>query len=367
MHLNRNWLSGVVGRDIRAVAGSRILYSIMSVTQQQPSPPLSAKVLEMAFGYAISRCVYCIAKLGIADLLRDGPRSAEELAAATHTNADALQRTLRALASVGMFTEVKPREFALTPLAGPLRSDAPDSILSMVLFLGDHMHWRVYEQMSYSLETGKRAFDHAMGQAPFEYLASHPEDAKVFDNAMRAHSAPQMPAIVEAYDFGQFGTVCDVGGGQGHLLAAILNSYPGTRGILFDMPQTIERAREKSLLPANRCELVGGSFFEEVPAADAYVVKHIIHDWDDESARKILGACRSAIHKNGKLLIAEMILSGMNEPGFSKILDIEMLLFPGGRERTAEEYAELLKASGFRMTRVIPTRSSAALIESEPV
>lgn len=320
----------------------------------------------MAFGYVVSRCVYCVAKLGIADLLREGPRSAVDLAAATSTNADALYRTLRALASTGMFIETEPRVFALTPLAEPLRSDAPDSIRAMVLFVGDHMHWSVYGQMSYSIQTGKAAFDHAMGQPPFQYLAGHPEDAKVFDDAMTAHSAPQRAAIIEAYDFGQFGTVADIGGGHGHLLAAILEANPGTRGILFDLPHAIEHARAKELLPAGRCELVTGDFFQQVPAADAYIVKHIIHDWDDDSALQILAACRRAIPDSGKLLIAEMILPGMNEPGFAKLLDIEMMLIPGGRERTIDEYAALLASAGFRMTRVIPTHSSVALIESEP-
>ena len=321
----------------------------------------------MAFGYAVSRCVYYAAKLGIADLLAPGSRSAADLAAATKTNEDALYRTLRAMASTGMFTEIEPRVFALTPLAEPLRSDAADSIRAMVLFLGDHVHASVYGQMGYTLETGNRAFDHVFGQVPFEYLSSHPEDAKIFDDAMTAHSASQNGPIVQAYDFGQFGTIADIGGGNGHLLAAILEAFPKTRGILFDLPLTIERAKAKSLLPAGRCEFAAGSFFEQVPPADAYVMKHIIHDWDDDPARQILAACRRGIRPNGKLLIAEMILPGMNEPGFAKLLDIEMLLIPGGRERTAGEYSALLASAGFRLTRVVPTHSSVVIIECDPV
>ena len=262
----------------------------------------------MAFGYVVSRCVYYAAELGIADLLRDGPRSAADLAAETKTDADALYRTLRALASIGMFMETEPRVFALTPLAEPLRSDIPDSIRAMVRFIGDHMHCSVYNQMQYTLETGNRAFDHVFGQAPFEYLMQHPKDAKVFDDAMTSHSAAQNVAVVQAYDFGQFGTVADIGGGHGHLLAAILRAYPETRGILFDLPHAIEHARAKSLLPPDRAEFVVGSFFEELPRADAYVFKHIIHDWDDEPAVKILSACRRAIPAHGRLLLAEKVL-----------------------------------------------------------
>ena len=320
----------------------------------------------MAFGYVLSRCVYCVTQLGIADLLQQGPRSAADLASASNSNADALARTLGALTSVGMFTETEPGVFGLTALAEPLRKDAPDSVRAMVLFLGDHLHWPVYEQLPYSIRTGKRAFDHVFGQPPFEYLATHPEDAKRFDDAMTSHSAPQQVALLEAYDFGQFATIADIGGGQGHLLAGILNKYPGVRGILFDMPHSIEHAHAMGLLPVDRCEFMTGDFFKEVPPADAYVVKHIIHDWDDDQSRQIVAACRRSIRPGGKLLIVEMILPGPNEPGFAKLLDIEMLIFPGGRERTADEYAALLASAGFRMTRVVPTRSSVAIIEAEP-
>ena len=340
----------------------------MATTHTQPQAPPSAQVLQMAFGNVISCCVYHAARLGIADLLGDGPKGAADLAAATHTNADALYRVLRALASMGMFTETELGVFALTPLADPLRSDAPDSIRAMLLFLGDHLHTSTYADMAYSLDTGARAFDHVFGKAPFEYLADHPEDAKRFDDAMTAHSAMAIRAIVEAYDFSQFESVADVGGGHGHLLAAILNKCEQPRGILFDLPHAIEHASGKGLLPAHRCELVSGDFFEHVtPGAGAYIVKHIIHDWDDDSARKILAAIRRAMPKNGKLLIAEMILPGMNEPGFAKLLDIEMLLIPGGRERTVDEYRALLGSAGLELTRVVGTRSPVSVIEAVPV
>lgn len=339
----------------------------MASPQTQIQIPAAQQVLQMATGFMMARCVYYAAKLGIADLLATGAKSAEQLAAATETHPDALYRTLRALAMAGVFIETEPKVFALTPLAETLRRDAPDSIRAMVLFLGDHIHASVYENMDYSLRTGQRAFDHVFGQAPFEYITSHPEDAAIFNEAMASHSAAQIPAIVDAYDYGQFGSIADIGGGHGHLLAGILRRYPGPKGILFDLPPTIEQAKVKALPPAGRCEYVSGSFFEEIPAADAYMLKHIIHDWDDEPALRILSACRRSISENGKLLVMEMILPGMNEPGFPKLLDIEMLLIPGGRERTVQEFEALFAKAGFELTGVIPTHSPVAVIEASPV
>ena len=340
----------------------------MATTQTQPQAPPSAQVLEMAFSYVISCSVYHAARLGIADLLRNGPQSATQLAASTGTNPEALFRMLRTLAGTGMFRETEHGVFAQTPLSEPLRSDIPESMRAMVLFLGDRIHWSTYGAMSYSLETGQRAFDHVFGQAPFEYLPQHPEDARVFDEAMTAHSAAGNAGIINAYDFNQFRTVADVGGGHGHLLAAILGRYENPKGVLFDLPHAIQHARAKGLVPVERAEFVAGSFFEEVPAGlDAYVVKHIIHDWADAEARQILATIRRAIPTHGKLLIAEMILPGMNEPGIAKLVDIEMLLIPGGKERSTEEYRVLLEASGFRLARVVGTHTPVSIIEAEPV
>jgi SAM-dependent methyltransferase len=332
--------------------------------QAQPQLPPAQQLLQMAFAYSLSRCVYVAAKLGIADLLADGRKTVADLAAATGTNADALCRMLRALASSGVFIETEPRVFALTPVAETLRDDAPDSTRPMVLFLGDHMHESVYAELEYSVRTGKRAFDHVFGQPPFEYLTGHPDDAAVFNRAMGSFSSAQIPAILEAYDFGRFGSIADIGGGLGHLLRGILDRYAGPKGILFDLAETVAHAKG---LPADRCSFASGSFFESVPAADAHVMKHIIHDWDDESARRILENCRRSIAPNGRLLTIEMILPPMNEPGFAKLLDIEMLLIPGGRERTADEFRDLYAAAGFELTEIIPTRSPVAIIEGKPV
>ncbi len=336
--------------------------------QAHTSVPPSAQVLQMAFGYQLSRCIYMVAKLGIADLLRDGPKTAVDLAAATGTNADALYRMMRALASVGVFEETDTQGFELTPLAEPLRSDAPDSIRAMALFAGDDLHWKLYGEFEHCLATGTRSVEKVFGMAPFEYIASHPEDAKRFNDAMRSHSAMGIPAIVEGYDYTQFQCIADIGGGQGHLLAALLNEHKQAKGILFDMPEAIEDAKRVKLLPNPRAELIPGDFFQSVPpGADAYVLKHIIHDWADPEAVQILKNCRQAIPEHGKLLIMELMMPGRNEPGFAKFLDLEMLVIPGGRERTAEEYGALLDAAGFRLTAVIPTRSPVAIFEATPL
>ncbi|HLJ48213.1 MAG TPA: methyltransferase [Bryobacteraceae bacterium] len=336
--------------------------------QAHTSVPPSAQVLQMAFGYQLARSVYMAAKLGIADLLRNGAKSADDLAAATGCNADALYRMLRALASVGMFSEGDARNFELTALAQPLRSDVPDSIRAMVLFAGNQLHWTVYGEFEHCLATGKNAVEKAFGMAPFEYIVSHPEDAKIFNDAMRSHSGMSIPAIVEGYDYSQFECIADIAGGQGHLLAALLSEHQRTKGILFDLPEAIEDAKRVNLLPNPRAELIEGDFFKSVPTgADAYILKHIIHDWADTEAIQILRNCREAIPDSGKLLVVEMMLPGRNEPGFAKFLDLEMLVIPGGRERTAEEYAALLEAAGFRLNQVIATRSPIGIFEATPV
>ncbi len=346
------------------VSGTVPLNQSHMIPQTQPQSLPAQQLLQTAFAYSLSRCVYVAAKLGIADLLIGGRKTIADLAAATETNPDALYRMLRALATSGVFIETEPRVFALTPQAETLLSDASDSIRSVVLFWGDHLHTSTYAQLEYTVRTGKRAFDYVFGQPPFEYLPGHPDDAAVFNQAMSSFSSAQIPAIVEAYDFNGFRSIADIGGGMGHLLRGILDRYPGPKGILFDLPETVAQARN---LPAERCAIIPGSFFDTVPAADAHVLKHIIHDWDDDSARRILQNCRGSISPNGRLLVIEMILPPMNEPGLAKLLDIEMLLIPGGRERTVEEFRELYAASGFELTQVVPTGSPVAIIEGRPI
>src|SRR5947209_14547891 len=288
----------------------------MSQPQMQPSAPPSARILEMAFGFVFSRAVGAAAKLGIADLLKDGPRSTADLATATATNADALYRTLRALAGIGVFTEVSPGDFANNEASDALLADAPNSVRAMVLFICDDMHWAVYGDFMHSLRTGQPSFDHVYGKKPFEYLSENPEASDAFDNAMSSHSMLDAEAVANAYDFGQASSVMDVAGGSGLLLRTILQHHSALRGILFDRPHVIHHARATALVPLDRCELMEGDFFEAVPSgADYYLLKHIIHDWEDASALRILGSVRRAISPHGKVLLIEMPLPPANEPG----------------------------------------------------
>lgn len=221
-------------------------------------------------------------------------------------------------------------------------------------------------QFTHSVRTGQSATEHVFGMPDFEYMKLHPEEAKLFNDAMRSHSSAVIPAILEAYDFGQFGTIADIAGGQGHLLAAVLSRHPNAKGILFDLPHAIDDARRVGLLNG-QAKFVAGDFFDAVPeGAHAYMLKNIIHDWHDDKAGKILASCRRAIAPTGKLLIMEMILPGINEPGYAKLLDLVMLAFPGGQERTTDEYSVLLANAGFRLARVVPTRSPISIIEAVP-
>jgi O-methyltransferase domain/Dimerisation domain len=338
-----------------------------SQPQAVPGPAPFARIMQLATGYQISQALHVVAQLGLADLLKDGPQSAEELAKVTHTNADALYRVLRALASLGVFAEAGPRSFALTPLSESLRSDVPGSLRALVLFLADNMHWAVFQDLEHSVQTGQPAFDHVFGQKLFQYFGERPQESLLFDQAM-AVSGSIGPAVAEAYDFSKFHTITDVGGGNGALLAAILNEHSRPRGILFDLQHAIEHARAAGLLPAGRSELAVGDFFESIPAgADAYVFKSIIHDWPDDKARTILQVCRRAMSSTGKLLLVELLIPPDSSPDFSKFLDLEMLAIASGRERTEDEFRQLLASAGFRLERIVPTESSFSIIEGWPV
>jgi len=332
-----------------------------------PQLPPEAILSQMLWGGLIQQSIYAVTKLGIPDLLAEKSQTAAELAANTETHAPSLYRVLRTLASVGIFAENADGKFELTPIAALLRQDTPNSMRDFALMLGGEWHWRIFSELMHSVKTGSTAQEKACGAELFEYLANNAEDAKVFNRAMTSHSLAAVPAIVEAYDFSGIGKLVDIGGGQGILLAGILKTNPQMRGILFDMPSVI--AGENELLEKEgvtaRVEKVSGDFFQSVPAgADAYSMKHIIHDWDDEQSIKILQNIRSAMNENGKVLIVEMVVPEGNEPSPSKILDLQMLIGTGGKERTEKEYRELLEAADFRLTHVIPTRSPLSVVEA---
>ncbi len=326
------------------------------------------QLTRMITGYWVSQAVYAAAKFGIADLLSSGPQTVEALAAATQTEPTALYRLLRALASVGMFAEGHDRTFSLTPLAELLRSGVPGSQRALALMTGG-TQFAAWAEIAHGIQTGQTAFEKHHGQPLFDFLSQHPEEALVFDEAMTGIHGRESAAVLQAYDFSGIGTLADIGGGNGGQLITILESYPQMQGILFDLPHVAERAKERIAAAGldGRCQVVGGSFFEGVPAgADAYLMRHIIHDWDDEKSRRILGKVRSAIPTGGKLLLVESVIPPGNEPFAGKFLDLTMLLIPGGKERTEQEYRELYQQAGFALKRIVPTSTEVSVVEGEP-
>ena len=321
---------------------------------------------QMAFGALLTQALYVAAKLGVADLLASGPRPVAELAAETETHERSLYRVLRSLAGAGVFAEVAPQTFGLTPLAELLRADAPGSMRNGIVFMGEQWHFNVWANMMHSVRTGRPAWGHTHGAEVFEYFAANPAHAEIFNGAMTDMSVATAPAVVEAYDFSGFRQLADIAGGHGYLLAQILKANPNLSGVLFDVPPVVEGAA--ALLGREgvsaRVERVAGDFFQSVPRADAYIMKHIIHDWDDERAALILKNINAAMGEGGRVLIVEVVVPEGNEPHYSKVLDLEMLTSPGGVERTAEEYAALLAAAGLKLSRIIPTRSPFSIVEA---
>ena len=333
----------------------------------QPSREPAAVLGEMLGGAFVSQAIFVAAKLGIADLVAAGPRPVAELAAETGSHERSLYRVLRTLASVGLFRQTDPKVFAQTALSELLRSDAPRSMRDDALFMGADWHVNVIADMPYSVRTGKPAWGHTHGAEVFEYFAANPEQGALFNDLMTTMTVRYAPAIVEAYDFSHFETLVDVAGGQGYLLARALEAAPGLAGVLFDMPQVLEGAT--ALLEregvADRVRKVPGDFFASVPAgADAYMLKHIVHDWDDERCVTLLGNIRTAMSDDGKVLIVESVVPETEEPHYSKMLDLEMLVSPGGIERTEGEYRDLLAAAGLRLSRVVPTKTPLSIIEA---
>jgi hypothetical protein len=331
--------------------------------------PPHAQLIQMGTASWVSGIVFGAAKLGLADHLADGPRSAAELAGPTGTHAPSLHRLMRTLASLGVLTERDAQRFALTPLGEALKTGAPGSARATLIAFCGHGFWHGWEEIEYSLRTGKTGFDKANGVPLFEYLRQRPEEASYFSEAMVGFHGEETPAVAAAYDFSGFKTVVDVGGATGNLLATILSRHAGPRGVLFDRPHVVGDA--PALLKAagmdGRVAIEAGDFFETVPAGgDAYLLSHIVHDWTEEKCLTILGHCRKVIKPDGRLLIIEMVLPAGDTPHPGKILDIVMLVFPGGQERTESEYASLLGKAGFRLNRVVPTASAVSIVEAVP-
>jgi hypothetical protein len=329
--------------------------------------PPHAQLIQMFTASWVSAVVYAAAKLALADQLSAGPKSAAELAGPTGTHAPSLHRLMRTLAGLGILTEGEGQRFALTPLGEALRSGAPGSARSTVLAFGCPPFWRSWEGMVHAVKTGETGFEKMSGMGLFAYLAEHPEEASHFSEAMVGFHGHEPPAVAAAYDFSAFATIVDVGGATGNMLAAILSHYPGPRGILFDRPHVVTDA--PALLStkgvAGRVTIEPGDFFQSVPAgADAYVLSHIIHDWNEDQCVTILGHCRKAMRHDGRVLIVETVLPPGDTPHQGKVQDMVMLVVPGGQERTEAEYAVLLRKAGFKLIRVVPTDSVVSVVEA---
>jgi hypothetical protein len=325
-------------------------------------------MLQLMSGLWVSRGIYVAAKLGIADHLKDGPRTAEQLAAATDSNEDALYRILRMLGSVGIFIEGENKQFSLTSLSETLLSDIPGSLRPGAIAEMGEVHYDAWGNIMHSVRTGGIAFDDHFGKNIWQYFETDPAKAQNFNRYMASSSEPLNQAISQGYDFSSYKKLVDVGGGLGGMISAILTANPHLKGAIYDAPSVVEKSKDflagKGL--AERCETIGGDFFETVPAGgDIYTMRWILHDWEDEKSLTILRNIREALPDDGKLLLAEAVVPAETIPHFSKFFDLIMLIMTGGRERTEAEWTDLLDRAGFRITRIIPTESFLSIIEAE--
>jgi len=334
-----------------------------------PSSAEVARLRQFIMGFRSSQMIYVAAKLGLADRLSKGAQTADALADAVGADPRALYRLMRALASIGIFAETKERGFELTSAAELLQSKAAGSLRSSALIYGDDLFWSTYGRMLHSVVTGQPAFDYCHGEPLFSYLETHPAAASLFHEAMSGFSDQETAAILAAYDFSGFVNVVDIGGGHGALVAALLRAYPHLRALILDLEPAAEGARrllsEAGL--AERAHFTAGDFFDAVPeGGDVYLLKSVIHNWDDAAAASILRNCREAMARDARLVVIERVIPPANTPSEATLFDINMLVVLGGQERTEQEYDELFRAAGLELTRIIPTSSPMSLIEGVP-
>ena len=326
------------------------------------------RLRDMIMGFRVTQLLHVAASLRLADHLAGTPQAAAALARSVGADESALRRILRALVGLGILDETDGT-FALTTLGQLLRRDLPDSLHGLAVLYGDDWLWRAYGQMLHSALTGDSAFAHVHGASFYEYLDRNSRAAAQFQDAMATYSRLEAAAIAEAYDFPASATVVDVGGGEGTLLAALLSAHPSLSGVLFDQPAVVARAERVFAAAgvAARATWAGGDFFSSIlPDGDVYLLKSVVHNWDDEAAERLLKSCRRAMRPGARLLIAERVVPSDNAPSEAKLFDINMLVIVGGRERTEAEHRRLLERSSLTLARVIATKSPLSLIEAQP-
>jgi len=325
--------------------------------QQQPPPPI--QMMQLITGFWTSCCIYAAAKLNIADLLNDGPQTANQLAEAAHCDAASLYRVLRALSSVGVFSENNEHQFQLNPLGSTLKSDVPGSMRAMTIAqLGDH--YNAWGNLVYSIKTGNTAFDKVEGMSVWKYYETNPDEGVNFMKAMSGVTGAVVMNVLPLYDFSGFETIVDIGGGNGAMLMAVLNTAPQTKGIVFDEEYVVEETKKvlKEKGFDKRCSIEAGSFFNFIPkGADAYLMKMILHDWNDDQCLQILNNCSNVMKPGSKLLVIEAVIPESNDPHPGKFMDINMLAMTGGKERTEKEFDSLFANAGLKLSKVIPTHS----------
>ncbi len=333
-----------------------------------PEPPPHVGLMQIFSGGMIAGAVSALARLGIPDLLDSGPKSADELARQAGAQPGPLYRLMRATASVGVLAEGPDGKFSQTPMSAALRGTGPVSLRGWAMMQSQEWHMRGWEHLEYCVRTGKQAIEKIYGKAPFELFGEKPEAAAIFNHAMTDLSRLDSPAVVEAYSFEGIASIVDVGGGHGLLLATILQANPSLKGTLYEIASVIEGAKSGPLKPVmDRCTLVSGDMFTSIPAgADAYIMKHILHDWPDDPCLKILKGCRKGVNPGGKLLVVDNVIQPGNGFDPAKFLDLEMLIFPGGHERSEPQFRDLFAAAGWRVSRIVPTPGGGSIVEGVP-
>jgi adenine/guanine phosphoribosyltransferase-like PRPP-binding protein len=333
------------------------------------SPSVREAMLHLICGYCVSQLVFVAARLNVADALAAGPLSTEKLAKCVGAKADHLYRVLRTLASLGVFAELPGRRFRLTPLAETLCSDHPRSLRDFALMTVDDWNWQAWGALEHGVITGDNAFEHVYGMSPFAYLRQHPDKERRFAAAMASISAAENSAVAAAYPFGRLRCLVDVGGAHGHMLAEILRRHKRLTGVLYDQPQVVAGASQSGFITAPdiraRCAIEGGNFFHSVPkGADGYIMKYVVHDWDDEKCIRILRNCRAAMAPKGRVLVVDDFIAKGKIKTLAKILDVSMMIMLGGRVRSHAEFNALLGHAGLRLARVIPTRAGLGIVEA---